>query len=466
MIMLKIYNTLTKKLEPFKPKGKNVKMFVCGLTPYDSPHIGHAKTYVAFDTIARYLWFKGYNVFYLQNVTDIDDRLIKRSREKKIPVNEIVGKYMKEYLEVMKKLNVDSVDKYGYATKHIPEIIAQIQGLMKKGIAYELKDGVYFDISKFKSYGRLSGQDPNDATNSRIEPNPDKKNSGDFSLWKKHKPGEPAWNSPWGKGRPGWHIEDTAIAMKYLGMQYDIHGGARDLIFPHHEAEIAQAETLTGKRPYVKYWVHAGFLNVHGEKMSKSLGNFITVSNALKKHSPETLRFFYLQTAYNRPIDYSDQKLDDTKAALERIQNLVNSMAFLEESPSKEEDEKRIKIDDYLDSFTKAMDNNFNTSEALGVVFELVRELNRLVSEDKLHNKSLIKESLGFFEMIGRVLGMDFVPKQEKIPAAVIKVVKEREKARKSKDWAKADRIRNNLKRLGYDVEDTPKGPKVTKISR
>ncbi len=466
--MLKVYNTLTRKLEAFKPSGKKVKMFVCGLTPYDSPHIGHAKTYVAFDVIARYLRYKGFDVFYLQNVTDIDDRLIKRSHEKKIPVNEIVERYMKEYHEVMKKLNVTSVDKFEYATKHIPQIIEQVRGLLKKGYAYKLEDGIYFDISKFKDYGKLSGQDPNDATNSRIEPNPNKRNPGDFSLWKRHKPGEPAWDSPWGKGRSGWHIEDTAIAMKYFGEQYDLHGGARDLIFPHHEAEIAQAEALTGKKPYVKYWLHAGFLNVKGEKMSKSMNNFITISDALKKHSPQTLRFFYLQTAYNNPIDYDDAKLDDSKASLERIQNLLGNLTFLEKSSKSEKskEEAKVKIDDYLDVFMKAMDSNFNTSEALAGVFELIRELNRLVSKDKLHNKTLIKDSLAFFDEISRIFGIDFAPKEERIPVAIMKIVGEREAAREHKDWAKADRIRNNLKKLGYDVVDTPKGPKVSKISQ
>lgn len=466
--MLKVYNTLTRKLEVFKPlKGKKVKMFVCGLTPYDSPHIGHAKTYVAFDIIARYLRYKGYDVYYLQNVTDVEDRLIERSKKSGESVDELVKKFMREYFDSMRKLNVQSVSEYAYATHHMQEIIEQIQGLLKKGYAYELEDGVYFNISKFKDYGKLSGQSPEEARRNRIEPNPKKKNLGDFALWKRQKPGEPAWDSPFGRGRPGWHIEDTAITIGHFGPQYDVHGGANELIFPHHEAEIAQAEAFTGKKPFVKYWLHTGVLNVKGQKMSKSLGNFVTITEALRKYDPDALRFFYVQIPYGSPIDYEEGHLEEARKSLDKIQNMLGNLIFLLKNATDKftDDEKRLEINSYRERFLSAMDNNFNTSEALSVAFELVREVNKLITENKLYNSKKINEVLAFFYEISKILGLRFRSGEEGIPREIMKLVDEREKARRKKDWKAADEVRQRIKNKGYWVDDTPKGPKITKLS-
>ncbi|UCG68307.1 MAG: cysteine--tRNA ligase, partial [Thermoplasmata archaeon] len=287
--MLKVYNTLTRKKEEFVPmEGKKVKMFVCGPTVYDHTHLGHTKTYIAFDVIAKYLRYRGYDVFYLQNITDIDDRIINRAKERGTSEKELADEFTEKYYQDMEELSISSVDKYARATEHIPQIIEQIQGLAEKGYAYEINDGVYYDVSRFEEYGKLVHRTFEDIMDdervSRIEPNPQKMNEIDFSLWKKKKPNEPFWESPWGEGRPGWHIEDTAITISNLGAQYDIHGGGEDLIFPHHEAEIAQAHAYTGKIPFVKYWLHTRFLRIIGQKMANSLGNFITARVAMDEH--------------------------------------------------------------------------------------------------------------------------------------------------------------------------------------
>ena len=323
--MLKLYNTLTKKKEIFKPlKDKNVKMFVCGPTCYNFSHIGHAKTYIQFDVIAKYLRYRKYHLYYLQNITDIDDKIIQRAKELKKTSFELANEYEKSHYQDMKALKVDSVNKYARATDYINEIVYQVQRLINLGYAYKIKDGYYFDLSKFKDYGKLSGRTTLEAEDSvsRIDDNKDKRNKGDFCLWKFYKEGEPYWNSSLNAGRPGWHVEDTAITEKELGTQYDVHGGARDLIFPHHEAEIAQMESLT-KKPLVKYWMHTGFLNVKNEKMSKSLENFITIKDALKKHSPEILRMFFISAHYRSPINFNEKNLNQAKANLDKINNFL-----------------------------------------------------------------------------------------------------------------------------------------------
>jgi len=313
--MIKLYNTLSRKKEAVRPKsGKKLNLFVCGITPYDQTHIGHARTYIVFDAFVRFLRLKGYKAFYLQNITDIEDKIIKRAKIAKVRPLQLARKFEKEYLNDMKALGILSVSKYARATAHIPEIISQVQRLLEKGYAYEVKgDGMYYNIAKFKEYGKLSGRTIGQAEDavSRIDESVQKRNKGDFALWKFEVKAEhdPAWLSPWGPGRPGWHIEDTAITEKYFGSQYDLHGGARDLIFPHHEAEIAQMEAISGKKPMAKHWMHSGFLTVKGEKMSKSLGNFITVQEFLKKHSLRALRLLVLKTHYRSPIDYSESIL-------------------------------------------------------------------------------------------------------------------------------------------------------------
>jgi len=320
--MLRVYNTLSQKKEIFRPRqNKKVNLFVCGPTVYDFSHIGHARTYIAFDMIAKYLKEKGYKVFYLQNITDIDDKIIKRAKEKNITPKQLARKFEKEYYKDMKALGITSVSKYARATDYIQEIINQVKKLIEKGVAYRINDGIYYDITKFKDYGKLSRRTVLQAEDavSRIDEAKEKRNKGDFCLWKFSKPGEPKWKSPWGWGRPGWHIEDTAITQKHFGYQYDIHGGARDLIFPHHEAEIAQMEAISGKKPMAKYWLHTGFLTVEGKKMSKSLGNFITIREFLKENSPQILRMLVLKNHYRSPIDYSEKEINQAKKELQRI---------------------------------------------------------------------------------------------------------------------------------------------------
>ncbi len=294
---LRVYNTYTRKKEDFKPiDEKRVKMFVCGPTVYDLSHLGHAKTYLAYDVIARWLRYRGYDLFYLMNITDVDDKIIKRAKERGEDPLKLAREFEESFLQDVASLRIDTTNLHARASDHIPEIVDQIKRLIEMGFAYIAPTGVYFDVPKFEDYGKLSHQDPEELKRHRIEPDPNKRNPQDFSLWKKRKNGVPYWDSPWGEGRPGWHIEDTAIAEKYLGQQYDIHGGGVDLIFPHHEAEIAQMESISGKKPMVRYWLHTGFLKVKGKKMAKSLGNFITIQDALKDYDTETLRLFFLST--------------------------------------------------------------------------------------------------------------------------------------------------------------------------
>ncbi|MCP8317071.1 MAG: cysteine--tRNA ligase, partial [archaeon] len=317
---IRVYNTYTRRKEDFKPiNDKKVRMFVCGPTVYDLSHLGHARTYIAYDVIARWLRYRGYDLFYLMNITDIDDKIIKRAKERGEDSLELAREFEESFFKDIASLGIDTVNLYARASEHTQEIIDQIERLMEKGFAYITQTGVYFDVSKFEDYGKLSHQQPEELKRHRIEPDPNKRNLQDFSLWKKKKDEEPYWNSPWGEGRPGWHIEDTAIAEKYLGQQYDIHGVGVDLIFPHHEAEIAQMESISGKKPMVSYWLHTGFLKVKGKKMAKSLGNFITIQNALKDYDAETLRLFFSSTHYRSPIDFDEKGLDQAKKTLESL---------------------------------------------------------------------------------------------------------------------------------------------------
>ena len=452
--MLKIYSTLTKKKGKFIPlNGKNVKLFVCGITNYDYAHIGHAKTYVQFDVIVKYLRYRKCNVFYLQNITDIDDKIIQRARELNKTPLELATEYEKSYYEDMKALKINSVNKYARATDHINEIVSQVQRLINLGYAYKIKDGYYFDLSKFKDYGKLSGRTTLEAEDSvsRIDESKEKRNKGDFCLWKFSKKNEPYWNSELGQGRSGWHIEDTAITEKYLGQQYDIHGGARDLIFPHHEAEIAQMESLT-KKPLVKYWMHTGFLNVKGQKMSKSLGNFITIKDALKKHSSETLRMFFISAHYRSPIDFNEKNLNQAKANLDKINNFLTS---IKNSNWKKDISlllKKLKKD-----FIMNMDDDFNTPKALASIFTFINKINKLRINKKSAKK--IKE---FFNEINEIF--DILTIEEEIPKEIIRLVDEREKARKLKDWGKSDELRNKIKAKGYLIEDANSGYIIKKL--
>ncbi|NQU97836.1 cysteine--tRNA ligase [Candidatus Woesearchaeota archaeon] len=454
---MKVFNTLTRRKEEFKPlKGKKVNMFVCGPTVYDYSHIGHAKTYVQFDVIAKYLRYRGFNVFYLQNITDIDDKIIKRANENKEDPSKLAIKYEKEYDIDMKALGINSVNKYARATNYVKQIIKQIQTLFDKGYAYKTSDGVYFEIDKFKGYGKLSHQ-PMDKIKegARVAVNEDKKNPSDFSLWKKEKIGEPSWRSPWGKGRPGWHIEDTAITETEFGPQYDLHGGAIDLIFPHHESEIAQMEASSGRKPLVKYWLHAAFLNIEKEKMAKSLGNFITIREALKKWDSKVLRYFYVSTHYRTPIDYSEKNIQHSKNSLERINEFIRKV-----SRANGKENKKVKnlIKKTKTAFEKHMDNDFDMPQAIAAVYSFIREVNK---QDI--SKRNGEEIIVFLKKINSVLGFITFEK-EKVSAEIKKLVEERENARKNKDWATADKVRDKLKKEGYYVDDTPQGPVIKKL--
>lgn len=471
MNMLKFYNTLSRKKENFRPKrAKKINMFVCGPTVYDFSHIGHARTYIVFDVITKYLREKKFDVFYLQNITDIDDKIIKRAKEKKISLQKLARDFEKEYLKDMKSLKIDSVTKYARATKHIKEIISQVKRLLKKGYAYQIKDGIYYDISKFKDYGKLSKRTVLQAEDavSRIDEAKEKRNRGDFCLWRRSKLGEPKWKSPWFLGRPGWHIEDTAITEKYFGFQYDIHGGAKDLVFPHHEAEIAQMEAISKRKPMVRYWLHSGFLTVRGQKMAKSLGNFITIRDFLKKNSPRILRFFIIKTLYQSPINYQEKAILQTKRELEKIDEFIDK-AKSQKARGKNKYQKSKIVKNLIlrteKEFEKAMDNDFNTPVALASVFHLINKGNYLFDKGKL-TPTDARDILNLLRKFDKVL--NFIlwgrPKKKKIPENILRLVKIREEYRQKKQWQKADQIRKKIKQMGYWVKDTKEKPKIKKI--
>ncbi len=451
---LKVYNTLSRKKEVFKPiNDKNVKFFVCGITSYDYAHIGHAKTYVQFDLIVKYLRYLKYNVFYLQNITDIDDKIIKRSIEKNISWENLARKYEKEFLEDIKSLNVTSVNKYARATDYIKEIKSQVKRLIDKKIAYKISDGYYFDLEKFKEYGKLAKRKAVEAEDavSRIDENKEKKNKGDFCLWKFSKPSEPSWKFELGSGRPGWHIEDTAITEKELGAQYDVHGGAIDLIFPHHEAEIAQMESISGKKPLVKYWLHTAFLNINKQKMSKSLKNFLTIKEALKEYDPRVLRLFFISQHYRTTIDFSYEVLEQSKNSLEKIDSFI---LYLKESKEKDD---LILIKKTREDFEKAMNDDFNTPQAFAVIYNFMKEVNKKGGGKKSYNLML---------ELDKVLDLNLKNiKPIKLEKDIYNLVEQRELARKNKNFKKADELREKLFKLGIILEDTKEGVKWKKKS-
>ncbi len=467
MSKLKIYNTLSGKKDLFKPiKGRQVNLFVCGPTVYDYSHLGHARAYIIFDAFVKYLRHLGFKVFYLQNITNIDDKIIARAREKNVAPKNLAKPFEKEYLNDMKLLGVDSVSKYARATDYIKEIISQVQRLEEKGFAYKIEeDGIYYNIAKFKDYGKLAGRTVLQADDgvSRIDYSKDKKNRGDFCLWKlKQSEQEPSWNSPWGQGRPGWHIEDTAITEKFFGPQYDIHGGARDLIFPHHQAEVAQMEAISGKKPLVKYWMHAGFLTVNHTKMSKSLGNFITISDFTKRCAPNYLRFFIVKNSWRSPMDYSESALIEVKSAVEKIEEFLKKIRPVIRQGAPSNDGAKL-IKDFKTNFYKELDDDFNTPKAFAVMFDFIKNTNELLAKN-LISKKQADEIYKFFQEINEIFGIiDFkkVSLKQTIPAVIKKLVSQREQARKNKDWQKADELRKEIESKGYSVEDTPSGPAI-----
>ncbi len=446
-----IYSTMSDKKEPFLPIHNNrVNIFVCGPTVYDNSHIGHARTYIAFDVVARYLKYKGFSVFYLQNITDVDDKIIQRASELEIEPAVLARKFERRYLEDMQALGVTNVNLYARATEHIPEIISQIERLVELGFAYETETGVYFDESRFEDFGKLSHLTLEEVARHRIEPDPTKKNPGDFSLWKKREDGaDVTWDSPWGRGRPGWHIEDTAITETYFGPQYDIHGGAMDLIFPHHEAEIAQMEATSGKKPLVRCWMHTGFLNVKGEKMSKSLGNFMTIREMLERCDADTFRLFVLLAHYRSPIDFSEEVLEQSRKSLERIRHLIK---IIEEQLETQGEILETKGFDAIlikakAEFLEAMDDDFNTPYALRAVFDLVRDINRRINE-KTASKKTLKDTKQLLEEFGGIFGISFSSGSEMsigedMTRDLIELLMEiRQTLREKKDRELADQIR------------------------
>lgn len=454
--MVKIYNTLTGKKEGLvKPENRPLRLFVCGPTVYDHAHIGHARTYLSFDIIVRYLRKRGFKIFYLQNITNIDDKIIDRAKKDKTSPQKLARLYEKEYYKDIKALGIKTVDKYARASDFIPEIIKQIKTLIKKGYAYKTKNGVYFEVRKFKDYGKLSRQNLDKLRPGwRLEPDPEKKDPLDFALWKLQKRDyEPAWDSPWGKGRPGWHIEDTAISEKFFGPQYDLHGGAEDLKFPHHEAEIAQQESASGKRPFVKIWMHPGLLYVNNEKMSKSLKNFITIKDFLKKHPPEVLRWIVLTHHYRSKINYNEETALKAEESLKTIKEFFGKLDLVK-SRGKMGGAKQI----VLKGFDEKMEDDFNTPEALAVIFKFIGE-----NQNKVWNmkRGEAKSTLKLLQNTFKVLGIKIKP--EKIPAKVRRMAKKREKLRENKQFVQTDALRNRIRELGYEIEDTPLGPLVLK---
>ncbi len=453
---LVIYDTLSRKKVPFKPRSEGlIQMFVCGVTPYEDAHIGHGRCYVVFDVVARYLRSLGYNVRYIQNVTDIDDKIIAKASQLSITESEVANKFFDSYKDDMRALKVNSVDAYLPAIKYMAQIIDQVQRLIKKGHAYVIDDGVYFDMASFKDYGKLSKQDLTQLSEHRIEPNLKKKNPGDFSLWKLHKPGEPFWDSPWGKGRPGWHIEDTAITEHEFGPQYDLHGGGIDLIFPHHECEIAQIEAVSGKKPLVNYWMHNEFLRINGVKMSKSLGNWVTIKDALKKFGPEALRYFFLSTHYRTPLNYTDEAIGACKSALDRLHNLMKTLHDIKSTTGTYDPSPA--LTNARSEFDTAMQDDFEVSKALAALFGLVKEINTHVAElSKESAERVITEMMRYNEILGVI-----EVKESAIPKEVADLINKREEARKRKDFPLSDKLRDQIKAKGFAVTDSPSGQKV-----
>ena len=442
-------NTLTRKKEKFEPMGgKKVNLFVCGPTVYDYPQLGNAKTYTQFDFIVRFLRYIGFDVFYLQNITDIDDKILVRAGELNVEWNKLTEKYERLYMVDMKKLNNVSVTKYARATDYIKQIVKQVKTLIEKGYAYTIDDGIYFEISKFSDYGKLSGRTElkeGDSV-SRIDKNSQKKGWNDFCLWKFSKPDEPSWKSEMGAGRPGWHIEDTAITQNFFGPQYDIHGGAEDLIIPHHEAEIAQMESASGKVPLVRYWLHAAFLLVDGKKMSKSLGNFYTLGDVIKQgFDPLALRYLFLGSHYRDPLNFTWESLSAAQNGLERLQTTVSGLR--QGGRTTLSREKNEKVGEFREKFVSALADDLNTPKALAVVWEILKS--------SISNEDKYELAISFDEVLGLDLGQIQNAKHE-IPNNIKILMTKRDKLRLEGKFEEADKIRGGIEKLGYEVKDKP----------
>lgn len=468
---IKLFNTLTRKKEEFVPRepGK-ASIYACGPTTYNYFHLGNARMLVVFDMIRRYLIYKGYDVTYVQNFTDVDDKIINRAAEEGCDPLKLAQKYIDEYFKDAKALNIMPATVHPRATEHINEMIEMIRKLEEKGLAYNVEGDVYFAVEKFDGYGKLSGRSLEDMqAGARVDIDEKKRNPMDFALWKKAKPGEPAWPSPWGEGRPGWHIECSAMSLKYLGPGFDIHGGGGDLIFPHHENEIAQSEGYLDGQQFARYWMHNAFITVNQEKMSKSLGNFFLVREVLEKFPGDVIRFYLLGTHYRSPLDFDDEKLVMASRGLERLKT---SIRLAREALNRVQPEEDPPVDDILaraaeearKAFEEAMDDDFNSAQAYASLFELAREINSYLAGEKISTYGLTRACNTLLELAG-VLGFDLEAENEaknedsgKLSKVMELVLEIRANARKNKDWTTADLIRDRLKEIGIVIEDTPEG--------
>ncbi|HBE8874033.1 TPA: cysteine--tRNA ligase [Clostridioides difficile] len=465
---MKVYNTLTRTKEEFVPleEGK-VKMYVCGPTVYNYIHIGNARPFIIFDTLRRYLEYRGYDVTYVQNFTDVDDKIINRSHEEGISPEEVAAKYIKEYFVDCDGLGIKRATVHPQVTDNIQQIIEFIKELEDKGYAYAVNGDVYFDTNKFEGYGKLSGQKQEDLeAGARIEVNDQKRHPMDFVLWKAKKEGEPGWDSPWGEGRPGWHIECSVMSKRYLGETIDIHAGGQDLTFPHHENEIAQSEARSGKT-FSKYWMHNGYININDEKMSKSKGNFFTVRDISKLYDLEIVRFFMLSTHYRNPVNFSDEMLNQAKAGLERLYNTKEKLEFtlsnLVESPLTEKEVELVKeLDDFRQKFIDAMDDDVNTADAVSVIFELAKLINSNVDENS--SLEFAKKCLDEFNELTGVLNIVNKKKDTVLDKDIEELIQKRTDAKKNKEFQLADDIRQQLLDMGIVLEDTRQGVKWKRI--
>ena len=463
---MQIYNTMSRKKEELVPLVPGqISMYACGPTVYNFFHIGNARPFIVFDTLRRYLEYRGYQVKFVQNFTDIDDKMIRRANEEGTTVKELGERFIKEYYTDADALGVKRATVNPRATQHIDEIIGLVQTLIEKGHAYAVPSGdVYFSVRSFPGYGKLSGQNVDDLENgARVDPGEDKHDPLDFALWKAEKPGEPSWDSPWGKGRPGWHIECSAMSMSILGETFDIHGGGQDLIFPHHENEIAQSEAATGK-PFARYWMHNGYINVDNQKMSKSLGNFFTVREIAEEFDLEAVRMFMLSVHYRNPVNFSRELIQQAESALERLRT---ARERLEEAPVAPEGSAGdaafiADLDGFKNRFNEAMDDDLNTADALGVLFELARAVNTFVSEPR--GKDALEKAKALYDELTGVLGLLQHKTEEAFPPEALQLLEDRQTARKAKDFNRADAIRDELKEMGFAVEDTAQGPKLKKL--
>ena len=476
---LTVFNTMTREKSVFQPvKEGEVSIYVCGVTPYNHPHIGNARPFVTWDTIRRYLSHVGYKVTYIQNFTDVDDKIINTSNGEGVAWNVISDRYIDAYYDVMDALHVRRADVYPRVSTHMEEIIAMISTLIDNGYAYAVDGDVYYRVEKFEHYGKLSGRTLDDMeAGARVDVDDRKENPMDFALWKAAKPGEPFWESPWGQGRPGWHIECSAMSQKYLGEEFDFHGGGSDLIFPHHENEIAQSEGCSEHHPAVRYWVHNGFITINQEKMSKSLNNFFLVKDILEQYSADALRFFLLSTHYRSPLDFSDERLDEATKAIERFQTVINNLLYLESRPAgsceTEASELLTSARNYLEEFEAAMSDDFNTALATAPIYGLAKEINiyyqSVQSCDGTVCHSTIGEVKEIFKLMLDILGLledgwkgqeSSTEEYNQLMEVILNI---RQCCREQKQWGIADSIRDELANIGIVIEDFPQGARWKK---